>query len=85
MTECHINTLNVKRNRILIFLFKGISCQVIHLAIILDKLCLNFQFSNTLRKIEMVAVKVWSLYVHIVAQVNHKGSRGEGRNKLSER
>ena len=57
MTECHINTLNVKRNWILIFLLKGISCQVIHLAIILDKLCLNFQFSNTLRKLKWLQLK----------------------------
>ena len=47
------------------------------LAIILVKLCLNFQFSNALRIIEIVPflkkLKVWTLYVHIVAQVNHKG------------
>ena len=46
------------------FLFKGKSCQVV-------------QFSNALRIIEMVPVlkklKVWTLYVHIVAQVNHRG------------
>ena len=32
-------------------------------------------------------LKVWTLYMHIVAQVNHRGLRvqGEGRNKLSER
>ena len=40
---------------------------------------LNFQFSNAaaLRIIEMAPVlkklKVWTLYVHIVAQVNHRG------------
>ena len=38
---------------------------------------LNFQFSNALRIIEMVPVlkklKVWTLYLHIVAQVNHRG------------
>ena len=37
--------------------------------------CLSFyfQFSNALRIIEMVQLKVWTLYVHIVAQVNHRG------------
>ena len=48
------------------------SCQVIHLAIILVKI----QFSNALRLIEMGPVlkklKAWTLYVHIVAQVNHR-------------
>ena len=61
------------------FLFKGKSCQVIHLAIILVRLSLNFQFSNALRIIEILPVlkksKVWTLYVHIVAQVNHSGLR----------
>ena len=46
-------------------------------SIILVKKSLNFQFSNVLRIIEMVPVlkklKVWTLYVHIVAQVNHRG------------
>ena len=59
------------------FLFKGKTCQVIHLTITLVKLCLNFQFSNALSIIEMVPVfeklKVWTLYVHIVAQVNQSG------------
>ena len=45
--------------------------------IVLVKLCLNCQFSNALRIIEMVPVlkklKVWTLYVHIVAQVNDRG------------
>ena len=31
--------------------------------------CLNFQFSNALRIVEMV----WNLYLHSVAQVNHRG------------
>ena len=45
--------------------------------VILVKLCLNFQFSIALRIIEMVPVskklKVWTKYVHSVAQVNHRG------------
>ena len=40
-------------------------------SILLVNFCLNFQFSNALRIIEMVPVlkkfKVWTLYVHIVA------------------
>ena len=30
-------------------------------------------------------LKVWTLYVDIVAQVNHMGLGVEGRNKLPER
>ena len=60
--------------RVIKFPFKGNSCQVTHLAIILIKLCLKFQFSNAQRIIEMVPVlkklKVWTLYVHVVDQVN---------------
>ena len=43
----------------------------------LGQICLNLQLSNALRIIEMVPVlkklKVWTLYVHIVAHVNHRG------------
>ena len=71
------------------FLYK--SCQVIHFAIILVKLCLNFQFSNTLRIIQMVPVlkelKVWTLnmYLYIVAQVSHRGLGVKVKKKLPER